>query len=335
MYVSLVADKAAENLKMLCAWGHLAIVFGHKLHRTVYLNSLLSLAQANFNSHRPGQRMAAFAAWKRLILNFSFKGHLFHPKRIALIMMPIINGFKFESSLAVRQSCFDTFLYLLFHLSKAKKSTINHLTTAVESICFEIKEAKLFSLYLNAISRMISEDNESEPADNLDEFELVEKSCEVICKSISCSYDFHSWSFGDLKTLIAVLHSTTLFPENVNQNAIPIWTAICKFAQNAWQADTNDAKAILVMMISFLQSNSTKKLISEALIENWTLKLPERELNENDFAIVSVIYPMIQNLTETYGAETAQTKKLRSLANSLKIVLVFNLRGLRQKRQKY
>jgi Rap1-interacting factor 1 N terminal len=158
---------------MLNGWGHVVMAFGSRLHRTPFLNSLLGLVevnhtmnepvislpfffmQGNFNSSRPGQRIAAFQAWRKLILVFSFEDHLFHQKRIKLILLPIMNSFKFEKSFAVRQASFETYLYLLYHLSNHPALPNLFETVIVPGLTIDRPEDRLYSVFIGAVGQFL------------------------------------------------------------------------------------------------------------------------------------------------------------------------------------
>jgi hypothetical protein len=64
--------------------------------------------------------------------------------------MPIWNCFKFEKSLAVRQSCLETYLYLIYHLSfDAPTIETNFDTIVVPALVFD-SESKTYESLLSA-----------------------------------------------------------------------------------------------------------------------------------------------------------------------------------------
>lgn len=138
---------------MINGWSHLMMLFGSSLHRKPQLNTYLSLAQECFNSSSLGQRIAAFSAWRRLIMNLSFEGHLYHSKRVKLILLPILNCLKFEKSLAVRQGCFEAYVYLLYHVSHDVVIETVFEALIVPALAFEDSdpEIRLFGVFLDAI----------------------------------------------------------------------------------------------------------------------------------------------------------------------------------------
>lgn len=75
-YYTLSLSSHKNHHNMLNAWGFVLLYYRDSLHRTKYLNALLSLPEHNFNSTKHQNRQAAFDAWKRLIINFSFGGSI-------------------------------------------------------------------------------------------------------------------------------------------------------------------------------------------------------------------------------------------------------------------
>lgn len=91
--------------------------------------------QGTFNTGKAVHRGAAFIAWRRLVLNLAcqgnpftsgkppylslirMEGHLFNPKRVNLVLLPVWNGLKHEKSMAVRSECIQTFAFLILNLS--------------------------------------------------------------------------------------------------------------------------------------------------------------------------------------------------------------------------
>ncbi|KAK9767659.1 Translation machinery-associated protein 22, variant 2 [Basidiobolus ranarum] len=103
-----------EEIYVIQVWGAVVAFLGRKLHRTTVLNSLLKVMEKCFNTKKAEVRYAAFQSWKYLIYNFSLNGHLFHDKRIKLIMVPLLNCFNYEKNKNVKLSCLKTWTGLVY-----------------------------------------------------------------------------------------------------------------------------------------------------------------------------------------------------------------------------
>lgn len=256
-FIALLSDNHTENLNMLNGWGHLMILFGNRLHRTGYLNKMLSLAQESFNSGRLGQRIGAFKAWRRLIFNFSIDGHLYNKKRIQLILLPIWNSLKFEKSFAVRQACFETFMYLLFYLSHNGKDILRSMfqSLIVPAMAFDHTESRLQQTFVTCISRLLIPS--SDDIISSTKFELLEESSEGICQRIGCAFPSEFWTAADFKALMHILTSALPQIDETQDQCAAIWKAVNVYVQAGWEANHNDTLQRISVMLGILQKYST------------------------------------------------------------------------------
>ncbi|RUS23731.1 Rap1-interacting factor 1 N terminal-domain-containing protein, partial [Jimgerdemannia flammicorona] len=100
-----------EEKYVIYVWGAVVALLGRKLHRSLALNHLLKKC---FNTRKNEVKVSAYAAWTRLIYNFSLNNHLLHEKRIKLIKTPLDNCFLNEKAVAVKMAGTRAWMALIF-----------------------------------------------------------------------------------------------------------------------------------------------------------------------------------------------------------------------------
>ncbi|KAI9006076.1 Rap1-interacting factor 1 N terminal-domain-containing protein [Gaertneriomyces semiglobifer] len=147
-----------SHANVMAIWSHLVLLLGTPLHRTNLLNSLLKIIETQFNSVNVNARLVALKAWRRLILNFRQKDHLFHPKRTNLTLLPLINSFKYERQPSVRTECMKTWIWLVIMLSHSSKpNELDFVNVMVKPVMGYLKtEKKLRDYFILAMSTPLS-----------------------------------------------------------------------------------------------------------------------------------------------------------------------------------
>nr|KAJ3415442.1 hypothetical protein HK105_001504 [Polyrhizophydium stewartii] len=226
-FIALLESHAHDNLNMMRAWGHVVVAFGAKLHRTQALNTLLAIIESNFNSARPGQRIGAYRAWRRIVFNFSLKGRL--------LLIPIWNCLRFEKSHAVRQAGFETYMYLLLHLSQTETPAKNFLDVCVmNGIEHHNSNESLHVVLMAAVANMVS--GSPERATMQATFAALEESPENICYLIRRNMPASVWSRSDFDNMLRILASADTRLEQEMDSCRRIWLQACAFVQAEWDA---------------------------------------------------------------------------------------------------
>ncbi|KAJ3181048.1 DNA-binding protein rif1 [Gaertneriomyces sp. JEL0708] len=152
----------ASQANVMAIWSHLVLLLGTPLHRTNLLNSLLKIIETQFNSVNVNARLVALKAWRRLILNFRQKDHLFHPKRTNLTLLPLINSFKYERQPSVRTECMKTWIWLVIMLSHSSNpKELDFVNVMVKPVMGYLKtEKKLRDYFTLAMTFTVSSPTE-------------------------------------------------------------------------------------------------------------------------------------------------------------------------------
>ena len=148
----LLESNASHPTMVLNAVSFIVIAFGSKIHRTPILNQILNIIETQFNASKVTFRSLAFKTWRRLILNFNLKSHLFHVKRVDLILIPLWNGLKYEKNESVYEECVDTFTFLLMILSQKQGHFKLIRDILKKSFCSELLVNSTFTTHLISIS---------------------------------------------------------------------------------------------------------------------------------------------------------------------------------------
>ncbi|KAI8929185.1 Rap1-interacting factor 1 N terminal-domain-containing protein [Entophlyctis helioformis] len=251
-FVSMLESRTSDNLNMMCAWSHVVVAFGSCLHKTPVLPILLSIIETNFNSPRPGQRIGAFRAWRRLILNFSLEGHLFYSKRFKLVLIPIWNCMRFEKSHAVRQAGFETFMYLLLHLCQRDTPVVKFLDLCVRpALQYDRSDDGLHIILMAAIANMVSAPTNQ--ASQASICSMLEESAEVICAGIQGNMPPAQWTESDFSIILECLLSSGTRIEHEQEACRQIWEQACVYIQAAWDAGSAFAHNTLAQVMDFVR----------------------------------------------------------------------------------
>ncbi|RKO85947.1 hypothetical protein BDK51DRAFT_34444, partial [Blyttiomyces helicus] len=197
----------AGHPNALPAWGNLLIFVGPGLHRTELLNDLLKIVESRFNSTNPTNRIGAFSAWRRLIANFFRKGHLYHPKRVNLVLLPLWNGFKFEKSPTVEAECLITYTYLLLHLSRRPPLNDFMEATIMPAMKLVRNNVTMKEGVLAAIANFVSRQPASGVPDARVDAALlaVDGPASTLCDAISPTLLPSQWRPDHLKSLLDIV----------------------------------------------------------------------------------------------------------------------------------
>ncbi|KAH6563240.1 hypothetical protein BASA62_008666 [Batrachochytrium salamandrivorans] len=251
-FIVKLQTHANDNINMMCAWGHIMVAFGVRLHKTQSLNTLLSIAEPNFNSSRPSQRISAFRAWRRLILNFSLNDHLFYSKRLKLILLPIWHCLRLEKKASVREAAFETFVYLVVHLSHRSLPVSNFLESYILHTLPYLKTSeRMLQIFLSIVGDLM--DSSVSLLSNESAFLLLDESAVNMCNQINGNIPPEIWSHADFEAILQCLKSTHGHLEYVKDHCHRIWGKVCDSVQSSWDNGLESANTGVRRLVDFLK----------------------------------------------------------------------------------
>ncbi|EGF81282.1 hypothetical protein BATDEDRAFT_87885 [Batrachochytrium dendrobatidis JAM81] len=264
-FIDTLSAHSNDGINMMCAWGHVMIAFGVKLHKTESLNTLLSIAEPNFNSTRPAQRIAAFRAWKRLILNFSLNGHLFYSKRVKLILLPIWHCLRLEKKNSVRQAAFETYMYLLVHLGRRSMPLAGFLENYVlPTLQYILSKGTMLEILLLALADLI--DKPAEPISQDATIMILDSSAIDLSGQICRYIPVEAWTQADFDVLVQCVSLSLNRLEQAQEPCYRIWTKICDFTQSLLKLEIDRGRKCMLSIVKFLGSLVQSESVSVATL---------------------------------------------------------------------
>ncbi|KAI8907994.1 hypothetical protein EDD86DRAFT_208680 [Gorgonomyces haynaldii] len=303
-YLQLLVANQNDNLSMLIAWGHLMILKRHALHRTRFLNQMLVLVETNFNSTRLGQRIAGFKAWRRLIVNLSFQDHLYHPKRLNLVLLPVWNCFKYEKSYAVRQACFETFLLLVHQLSCHGQQLLVKMFNqiVVPALGFDHSETRLLTVFMKTLDHLT---RPHESQEHLSVYQLLDESSERMCSQIQPAVTVDLWDSNCFKVIMHSLNVAVPLTKDLDLSSL--FENCCLYVSNQWQEQSPETLEHVKQLFHFLIRHAGKQMIQDKLLPRLRLSI-DRPPTDQDNHIQEQISQFCKQLTH-FAASGSKAKR--------------------------
>ncbi|TPX72659.1 hypothetical protein SpCBS45565_g00053 [Spizellomyces sp. 'palustris'] len=320
-----------DHTNVYNAWGHVMLMLGSTLHRTQHLNALLQVVENGFNSSVPANRLSAFRVWRRLIINFAQKDHLIHDKRVKLVLLPLLNGFKYEKSATVRMECMKTYVFLLVHLSYAT-ALLSFTESTVLPVAKEIrKDRRLVDVFLTAVVINVVGKLHTVPAD----FDLRQSLSYVdepmigpYLQHIVANLPSGEWSLADYKVFLYIMEMA-IDRCKVSKQLIPkvqlLWEHVVAYVNDSI-ADHERNLSPLVDAISFLWKTCVKTELNEFsrnLAEMFRIEIPERagrleaEQQELQYRHAKAVVKMTSKLVKLLEIDSSGRKNVHLLLSDL------------------
>ena len=332
-YCRFLATSAGEPLFMK-AWGLCLQYFGASLHRTIHLNELLQLAEAQFNSTLPECRLKAFQCWKYLIANFSLRDHLKHTKRFNLILVPIFNSLNHERNVQVLDECTLTFSYLC-----ARVSTMD---IAIWDSLIRPSLDTRQTLHYRSISRLLAPIAKSESLVE-DWYEVIDKPIEEILSLTKSCYGYEKWNDEQFE-LICKIHknvsdhafanslSSYAFKEWKSKNSGPtdillaaldpekkleMWKKLVLNANQEWLDKEPNFDELMRWTIDCLRKSALDPKFASIIGIFCDLEIPDRDFTDADHKFIAFLHKSIESLTGLVPHPSAAYSKLKAFHSKL------------------
>ncbi|KAJ3283621.1 DNA-binding protein rif1 [Borealophlyctis nickersoniae] len=244
-----------DHKYMLMAWEEYVVLMGSKLHRTQNLNDLLKVVETGFNSPALKRRLLGMRAWRRLILNFSIEGHIYHAKRVNLVTLPIWNCLKFDKADRQRQASMQTYIYLLLHLSKGPPIPSFLESFVLPAVRYSKNELPLLEPILYALVRMFGIEADDEVVDPTVPLSLLDADILELAQNILPNMPVSTW---DISTVLPVLKIVEIVMQGVGATLkelpdvmICVWQAVVSYIDTQVRAGS-DSEAAITMLDSAL-----------------------------------------------------------------------------------
>ena len=322
-------------------WGFVLVLFGSRLHRTVHLNTLLQLAEQQFNSTAIEPRCNAFQSWKSLIVNFGLLNHLAHIKRLTLILVPIWNSMNHERNVLVLDECLATFAFLAARISVMEISFWKHIIDP----SLKLK----FRKHLPVVVRLLAPVNNDIPEIS-DWQEITEEPVENVLKLIKCVHGFDKWSMDQYESIVElyievrdehlesslvsfILHNwesgqtsgaeLLLNTLDGEKSRICI-TKMMEILTNNWNNCSNSVPALMEWTIKFLNSSVTKPIFTNSITAFCSFKAPNRTLVESDINFITKSCKSIESLFGLVSHPSPALEKLKELHSRIQSLIPSN-----------
>ncbi|KAI8919061.1 Rap1-interacting factor 1 N terminal-domain-containing protein [Powellomyces hirtus] len=320
-----------EHENLFTAWGHLVAMLGSSLHRSPNLNTILKIVEIGFNSEVTPKRVAAHKAWRRLILNFAQDGHLRNPKRTGLILLPILNGFKYEKMHVAKMECARTFMFLLVHLSHFAPLRSFMKTSVLPVVQMARTDSKLIDMVLLASILNVTASStpaSEKPSLRQSYIEIDPKVPGALLQRIRPNMPAATWTAEDLSVFLDIIEISVdrwaTYPQ-MRGKMLQLWAQAIQFINRSMESSRRDLAPLaagLNLIWKILQKPEASDH-AHALAETFEITLPEDanevtdEDRETQYDHAKTAMKLLSNIRRMLSPNTKGQEHMTNIAKTI------------------